>query len=49
MNCKLRMAYRKWEEHNEEVRLGIEDIKWMDMEENEKINRAEQEANLKQI
>ena len=49
LNVKLRYEQRTWEEHDSDVRAGIEAYKWMELEEQEKIKKAEEEANLRQI
>ena len=49
LNVKLRHEQRTWEEHDSDVRAGIEAYKWMELEEQEKIKKAEEEANLRQI
>ena len=49
MNCKLRMEYRKWEEHDEDAEAGLEEMKWAELQDEEKMLRAEQDANLRQI
>ena len=49
LNVKLRYEQRKWEEQDADFQDGIENYLWKDLEEAEKVRRAEEEASLRQI
>ena len=49
MNTKLRMELSSIYKHNEAVEAGMESLSWAEMEDSEKVRKAEEEASLRQI
>ena len=49
LNVKLRYEQSKWDDQDMDHMEGIELEKWSDLEEVEKVRRAEEEASLRQI
>ena len=49
LNCKLRWELNSWEQHDQDCRDGLEALKWSELQEEEKRQRALEEANFRQI
>ena len=46
--CKSRWEYRKINDHNGDVVSGFEDTNWIDLEDDEKLRKAMEDASLRQ-
>ena len=49
LNVKLRYEQKKWQEQDADAAEGIEEYKWLDLDEEEKVRRAEEEASMRQM
>ena len=49
LNVKLRYEQKKWEQQDADYHDGLENYLWRDLEDEEKVRRAEEDASLRQI